>query len=51
MLLENFHPAVAGWFRSAFPAGPTSVQRKAWDAIGGGSEEIMRDLAVRQMGL
>ncbi len=33
MLPEKFHPAVAGWFRSAFPA-PTSVQLKAWDAIG-----------------
>jgi ATP-dependent Lhr-like helicase len=33
MLPEQFHPAVAGWFRSAF-AGPTSVQLKAWDAIG-----------------
>jgi ATP-dependent Lhr-like helicase len=33
MLLENFHPAVAGWFRGAFSA-PTSVQVKAWDAIG-----------------
>jgi ATP-dependent helicase Lhr and Lhr-like helicase len=33
MLPEAFHPAVAGWFRGAFP-GPTSVQLKAWDAIG-----------------
>ncbi|HWN38749.1 MAG TPA: DEAD/DEAH box helicase, partial [Gammaproteobacteria bacterium] len=33
MLPEQFHPAVAGWFRGAFP-GPTSVQLKAWDAIG-----------------
>jgi ATP-dependent Lhr-like helicase len=41
MLPEAFHPAVAGWFRSAFPAGPTSVQLKAWDAIGGGTHTLI----------
>ncbi len=40
MLPEKFHPAVAGWFRSAFPA-PTSVQLKAWDAIGGGTHTLI----------
>jgi ATP-dependent Lhr-like helicase len=40
MLPESFHPAVAGWFRSAFPA-PTSVQRKAWDAIGSGTHTLI----------
>jgi ATP-dependent Lhr-like helicase len=33
MLPDAFHPAVAGWFKSAFSA-PTGVQLKAWDAIG-----------------
>jgi ATP-dependent Lhr-like helicase len=40
MLPESFHPAVAGWFRSAFPA-PTSVQVKAWDAIGSGKHTLI----------
>ncbi len=40
MLPEQFHPAVAGWFRSAFPAA-TSVQLKAWDAIGGGTHTLI----------
>ena len=40
MLLENFHPAVAGWFRSAFSA-PTSVQVKAWEAIGSGQHTLI----------
>jgi ATP-dependent helicase Lhr and Lhr-like helicase len=40
MLPESFHPAVAGWFRSAFPA-PTGVQVKAWDAIGSGTHTLI----------
>ena len=40
MLPESFHPAVAGWFRSAFPA-PTGVQLKAWDAIGSGTHTLI----------
>ncbi|WP_166432745.1 DEAD/DEAH box helicase [Luteimonas yindakuii] len=32
MPLEPFHPAVAQWFRSAFP-GPTPAQVAAWPAI------------------
>ncbi|HEX5049727.1 MAG TPA: DEAD/DEAH box helicase, partial [Gammaproteobacteria bacterium] len=40
MLPESFHPAVAGWFRSAFPA-PTSVQLKAWDAIRAGTNTLI----------
>ncbi len=40
MLPEAFHPAVAGWFRGAFPAA-TSVQLKAWDAIGGGTHTLI----------
>ena len=40
MLPETFHPAVAGWFRSAFPA-PTSVQIKAWEAIRAGTHTLI----------
>ncbi len=40
MLPEAFHPAVAGWFRGAFPAA-TSVQLKAWDAIGAGTHTLI----------
>ena len=40
MLPANFHPAVAAWFRSAFPA-PTSVQLKAWEAIGAGTNTLI----------
>jgi ATP-dependent Lhr-like helicase len=40
MLPESFHPAVAGWFRSAFPA-PTGVQVKAWEAIGSGTHTLI----------
>jgi ATP-dependent Lhr-like helicase len=40
MLPETFHPAVAGWFNSAFSA-PTSVQIKAWGAIGGGTHTLI----------
>ncbi len=31
-MLEQFHPAVAGWFRKAF-SEPTACQAKAWPAI------------------
>ena len=40
MLPANFHPAVAAWFRSAFPA-PASVQLKAWAAIGAGTNTLI----------
>ncbi|MGH8252256.1 MAG: DEAD/DEAH box helicase, partial [Steroidobacteraceae bacterium] len=29
-VLSGFHPAVAGWFRSRFPGGPTEAQARAW---------------------
>ena len=32
MALDNFHPAVAAWFRRAFD-GPTPAQLRAWPAI------------------
>jgi ATP-dependent Lhr-like helicase len=40
MFPEQFHPAVAGWFRSAF-AAPTAVQLKAWEAIGSGTHTLI----------
>jgi len=40
MLPDTFHPAVAGWFRSAF-AAPTSVQLKAWAAIRSGTNTLI----------
>ena len=40
MPLQNFHPAVAAWFRSAFPA-PTSAQTRAWPAIQSGHHALI----------
>jgi ATP-dependent Lhr-like helicase len=37
---EAFHPAVEGWFRSAF-AAPTEVQRAAWPAIRAGRHTLV----------
>ena len=40
MSLENFHPATAAWFRSAF-AAPTEAQRAAWPAIRAGRHTLI----------
>lgn len=40
MPLENFHPAVANWFRRAFPA-PTPAQVEAWPAIASGRHTLI----------
>ncbi len=40
MPLENFHPAVAAWFRGAFPA-PTPAQGRAWPAIQSGRHALI----------
>src|SRR5262245_45994969 len=40
MPLDNFHPAVAAWFRGAFPA-PTSAQQRAWPAIQSGRHALI----------
>ncbi|MCD9033327.1 DEAD/DEAH box helicase [Luteimonas sp. Y-2-2-4F] len=40
MPLASFHPAVAQWFRSAFPA-PTGVQARAWPAIRAGRDVLV----------
>ncbi|MCL4810577.1 MAG: DEAD/DEAH box helicase, partial [Thermoanaerobaculia bacterium] len=39
--LDLFHPAVAAWFREAFPGGPTAAQRGAWPAIAGGENVLL----------
>ena len=41
MPLNNFHPAVAGWFNRAFPAGPTPAQVAAWPAIAAGRHALV----------
>lgn len=38
--LDAFHPAVAAWFRTAFPE-PTPAQRAAWPAIQGGRHTLV----------
>lgn len=40
MPLEAFHPAVANWFRNAFPA-PTPAQIAAWPAIRSGRNTLV----------
>ncbi|TAK39375.1 MAG: DEAD/DEAH box helicase [Lysobacteraceae bacterium] len=39
-VLESFHPAVAAWFRRAFPE-PTPAQRQAWPAIASGRHTLV----------
>ena len=41
MPLNAFHPAVAGWFAGAFPAGPTPAQVAAWPAIAAGRHALV----------
>ncbi|KAA1013578.1 DEAD/DEAH box helicase [Paraburkholderia panacisoli] len=38
--LDDFHPAVAGWFRKTFPA-PTDAQAAAWPQIRGGRSTLV----------
>ncbi|HET7063668.1 MAG TPA: DEAD/DEAH box helicase, partial [Rudaea sp.] len=40
MALDNFHPAVAAWFRRAF-AAPTPAQVRAWPAIQSGRHALI----------
>ena len=40
MALDNFHPAVAAWFRRAF-AEPTPAQLRAWPAIQSGRHALI----------
>ncbi|HEY0310011.1 MAG TPA: DEAD/DEAH box helicase, partial [Luteimonas sp.] len=39
-VLDGFHPAVAAWFRRAFPA-PTQAQVQAWPAIASGRHTLV----------
>ncbi len=39
--LGLFHPAVAGWFRGAFPGGPTAAQRLAWPRVAAGANVLL----------
>ncbi len=38
--LDDFHPAVAAWFRHAFPA-PTAAQAAAWPSIRAGNHTLV----------
>ena len=40
MVLNNFHPAVAAWFRATF-AAPTEAQLQAWPAIQSGRDALI----------
>ncbi|MHB1056976.1 MAG: DEAD/DEAH box helicase [Rhodanobacter sp.] len=40
MPLQDFHPAVANWFRAAFPA-PTAAQAAAWPSIRAGRHTLV----------
>ena len=40
MPMDAFHPAVAGWFRAAFPAA-TAAQAQAWPAIRAGRHTLV----------
>lgn len=40
-LPDAFTPATRTWFDAAFPAGPTPVQRRAWEAIGRGENALV----------
>ncbi len=40
-VLSDFHPAVASWFASRFPGGPTKPQQLAWPAIREGGDVLV----------
>jgi ATP-dependent Lhr-like helicase len=39
--VEEFHPAVAAWFRRRFPEGPTAPQREGWPPISAGRDTLI----------
>jgi ATP-dependent Lhr-like helicase len=39
--VEEFHPAVAEWFRRRFPEGPTAPQREGWPQIAAGRDTLI----------
>ena len=40
-VLDDFHPAVAGWFASRFRDGPTEPQQLAWPQIRSGADVLV----------
>ncbi len=40
-VVDDFHPALAGWFRARFPAGPTEPQSAAWPLIRSGADVLV----------
>ncbi len=40
-ILDTFHPAVAGWFRRAFPHGATDTQARAWTVTSSGGHALV----------
>jgi len=40
-VLSDFHPAVASWFASRFPGGPTKPQQLAWPRIREGGDVLV----------
>ena len=40
-VVDDFHPALAGWFRARFPAGPTEPQLAAWPLIRSGADVLV----------
>ncbi len=39
--VDDFHPAVAEWFRRRFPEGPTEPQAQGWPLIATGSDTLI----------
>ncbi|MGH9296047.1 MAG: DEAD/DEAH box helicase, partial [Acidimicrobiales bacterium] len=39
--LGGFHPAVAAWFRRAYPGGPTEAQALGWGAVAEGRDTLI----------
>ncbi|HVC68787.1 MAG TPA: DEAD/DEAH box helicase [Acidimicrobiales bacterium] len=39
--IEDFHPAVASWFRRRFPDGPTEPQAEGWPLIRAGRDTLI----------
>jgi len=39
--LPSLHPAVAAWFASAFPEGPTQPQARAWPLVSAGADVLV----------
>ena len=40
-VVESFHPALAAWFGSRFPLGPTEPQARAWPLVRSGADVLV----------